>query len=125
MFGIGKVHGLDRKEWNTCVRNILEARLSIDTNHRSNPLFPGLLVFGEMLDTGWHQKACPEDNALYIALAYVVGCAKEGGAALDEARRVNTPTMEFLTEVFESGKISEARRQQFLAYYDKHGSVLK
>lgn len=33
MFGLGRVNGLNRKEYNNRVRNILENRLTIETDH--------------------------------------------------------------------------------------------
>ena len=43
MFGFGRVDGLNRKEYNDRVRNILENRLTIVTDHYRNPMFPAHL----------------------------------------------------------------------------------
>src|SRR5438046_1185655 len=109
MFGFGKVDGLNRREYNTRVKNLLETRIGIETDHFKNPYFPGIIVFGQLLDHGWFQKCCPEDNALYISLAYWEGCAKGDAASLDEARRIDKPITEFMLEIGISGKVPEAR----------------
>ena len=120
MFGLGKVDGLTRREWNSRVADLLERKIGIETDSSKNPNFPGILVFGRLLDEGWYQKCCPEDNALYIALAYWEGCAKAGGTAQVEARRIDKPITDFMMEVGMSGKVAEARGRQFVMFYDKH-----
>lgn len=120
MFGLGKVDGLSRREWNSRVKDLLEHKIGIQTDNARNPNFPGILTFGHLLDQGWYQKVCPEDNALYIALAYWEGCAKAGGAAQLEARRIDRPITDFIMEVGMSGKVPDARGRQFVAFYDEH-----
>lgn len=120
MFGLRKVDGLNRREWNARVRDLLERKIGIETDSLKNPYFPAILAFGQLLDQGWYQKCCPEDNALYIALAYWSGCAKDGGAAQLEARRIDKAITDFMMEIGMSGKVSEARGRQFVMFYDKH-----
>lgn len=120
MFGLGKVDGLNRREWNTRVKDLLEHKIGIETDNSLNPNFPGILAFGHLLDQGWYQKCCPEDNALFIALAYWEGCAKANSAARMEARRIDKPITDFLMEIGMSGKVTEARGRQFVIFYDEH-----
>lgn len=120
MFGFGHVHGLNRKEYNTRVRNLLYNRFTIDTNNTTNPFFFGTFEFGNLIDQGWHQKCCPEDNALYIALAYWEGCAKYGGDGLVEAKRIDELVSSYIPELAMSGMISDARARQFVTFYDKY-----
>lgn len=125
MFGFGRVDGLNRKEYNNRVRNLLENRLSILTDHDRNPMFPGILVFAQMIAQGWHQKCCPEDNAVFIALSYWSGTSMAGDAGLEEARRIDSTLCEFLLALQQSGKISESRCQQFQKFYDENHHQLQ
>ena len=118
MFGLGKVDGLKRRKYNSRVKWLLENRIGIETDSFKNPDFPGIIIFAHMLDEGWYQNLCPEDNALYIALRYWSGCAKAGGDPLTEARRIDKPITDFLMEVGMSGKVPEARCRQFVMFYD-------
>ena len=120
MFGFSRVDGLNRKEWNTRVRNLLENRFEIVTNHQLNPSFPGILVFGQLLDEGWHQKACPEDAAVYVALIYWSGKAKAGRDGSQEARQLVDSITDFILEIAMSGKVSEARSRQFIMFVDQN-----
>ncbi|WOF41725.1 hypothetical protein KNJ79_10660 [Sphingopyxis indica] len=120
MFGFGRVDGLNRKEYNNRVKNLLENRFAIDTDHMRNPRFPGIITFGQLIDQGWFQKCCPEDNALFIALAYWEGCAKEGGLGLAEALRIDDAVSAFIPELAIAGKISDARARQFVSFYDSN-----
>jgi hypothetical protein len=120
MFGFGRVDGLNRNEYNNRVKNIIENRLFIDTNNVSNPFFPGIIAFMQLIDQGWQQKFCPEDNALFISLAYWEGCAKAGGDALKEAKRVDNEINKFIPELALSGKISDTRARIFIKFYDNH-----
>jgi hypothetical protein len=122
MFGLGKVDGLKRREWNSRVKHLLENRIGIETDHIKNPNFPAILAFGQLLDMGWFQKVCPEDNALFISLAYWHGCAKNG--ALEEARRINDTILDYLAEVGASGKVPVERGRQFVMFYDNHRWLL-
>ena len=120
MFGFGKVQGLNRSEWNTRVKNLLENRLGIVTDNTVNPMFPGIIAFGNLLDEGWYQKVAPEDNAIYIALRYWSGAAAAGDAGLREAKRIDEPLTTFISQTGMDGKISEARGRQFIGFYDEN-----
>ena len=82
-------------------------------------------MFGQLMDEGWFQKCCPEDNALYIALRYWSGTAKAGGAGLLEAMRIDNTVRSCLLALRQSGKISEARGQQLQTFYDDHRHQLQ
>ena len=120
MFGFGKVQGLNRKEWNTRVKNLLENRLEIVADSTANPMFPGIIIFGSLLDEGWNQKVAPEDNAIYIALRYWSGAAAASDSGLREAKRIDEALTDFIYQTVMEGKISEARGQQFVAFYDEN-----
>ena len=95
MFGLGTVAGLKRKEYNTRVKDILE-RFGIETEHTLNPRFPAILAFADLIAQGWYSNSSAEDTSLDIALRYIVGGLKAGGASLgDLAWRVR-PAQLFL-----------------------------
>ena len=120
MFGLAKVDGLNRTQYNSRVKSLLENKIGIETDNSRNLRFPGFLTFLQLVDQGWHQKCCPEDNALFIALSYWEGCAKAGGDSLLEARRIDKAITDFMMEIGMSGKVSEARGRQFAMFYDDH-----
>lgn len=118
MFGFGKVQGLNRREWNARVKNLLENRLGINTDNSVNPMFPSIITFGSLLDEGWYQKVAPEDNAIYIALRYWSGTAAADNDGLREAKRIDEALTDFIYQTGMDGKISEARGRQFITFYD-------
>ena len=124
MFGFGRVDGLNKREYRERVKNLLENRIGIDTNSASNIFFPGALAFLELIDHGWNAKRPPEDNALYIGIAYWRGCVKFGGQALIEAKRIDEDLTSFIREAGLTGKISEQRARSFVMDYDEYSWML-
>jgi hypothetical protein len=120
MLGFGKVSGLNRQEYNTRVKDILERQFGIETNHSINPRFPAILAFADVIAQGWYSNSSPEDTAVDISLRYIVGGLKAGGEALEEARSLSEPVLAFLTEAATAGKISDFRAQAMITYYDEH-----
>lgn len=88
MFGFSK-----RRKFNTAVDGRLRELYKIDTDHQSNPAFPGQLAYLTHLDDGWNAKVGADHGALRIALLYFMGQAKNGGPsaraeAVELARRL-------------------------------------
>ncbi len=85
MFGFGKVHGFNRKDWNTEVDRVLQDRIGIDTMNRMGGYFPGVLAYGRILDDGWDQKLHPHWHAILTALNFWGGCVINGD---EDARKL-------------------------------------
>jgi hypothetical protein len=107
LFGMGKVDGLDRRTFNSRIRDLLEQRIGIETDNCKNPRFPGVLAFGRHLDTAWYNKVNPDWAALSLAVAYLDGCTKAGDDAVAEACRILGPVSNFLAAVRTLGKVPE------------------
>lgn len=119
VFGLGKVDGLSRREYNSRVRDLLEQRMGIETDNTTNPLFPGLLRFGQLLDMAWRNKLCSEEAALALALSYLTGCAKSGSDGVKEATQIFEPISAFLVAFGMTAKIPEERCRRFAMQLDE------
>lgn len=113
MFGFGKVGGLNRREYNTRVRDYLEQKIRIETDNSRNPRFPGILMFAQFMDEGWYGKRSAEDTAALIALMYYEGCAKKGGEDAREASRIEEALNFFWIEHALEGRINGDRATEF------------
>lgn len=118
MFGMGRVGGLNRREYNTCVRDCLEHHIGIVTDSDKNPRFCGILVFADLIAKGWYARRTAEDTAVVIALTYFEGNAKIGGDDAIEADRISIPLNQFWIDAALGGKITEARAIQFREFLD-------
>jgi hypothetical protein len=78
MFGFG-----NRKKYNGSVDIKLNNEYQIPT--RSNPSFPGMLAYLELIDNAWAAKMSEDEGALYIATLYYCGIRKRGVTAEADA----------------------------------------
>jgi hypothetical protein len=62
-----------RKQYNGRVDSILKDKLKIDTNHESDPRFPGVLSYLNLIDKGWHSKFSAEETATMISCGLFLG----------------------------------------------------
>jgi len=74
MFGFGK-----RKKYNGVVSTKLNNEYQIDTDHSTNPRFPGILAYLKLIDKWWYLRKTEDEAALYIAVLYYAGILEQGG----------------------------------------------
>jgi hypothetical protein len=107
MFGLGKVYGFKRKEWNTEVDRVLQDCIGIDTRNREGKFFPGVLAYGEILDEGWAKKYHPHWYAILTALNFWGGCIIKGGdPGRTIALSITSRIINFTLDAVEGGAVS-------------------
>jgi len=114
----------ERVQFNNEVRDCLRHNCLIETDSGKNPRFPGPLVFGQLLDEGWHTKSTSTESAAYIAIAYFMGNAQRDESDKAEAVRIYGPTAQLLESGRTLGKISPEKynryREVLTRYYRNH-----
>lgn len=72
-----------RKRYNGLIDTLLNERYHIDT--KSDPDFPGVMAYLELIDNGWGSKWSPEETSYYIATLLYCGLFDQGNTGKAEA----------------------------------------
>ena len=106
--GLGDFLFGNRKKYNGRVDLLLREELKIDTNHQTNPAFPGILYYLRLIDQGWHSKWPVEETVTMIACSLFSGIRNENmfksSTSMDEMRRL---IVRFVQTNYQNGNIRQ------------------
>lgn len=112
-----------RKKYNKEVDTILTNDFQIVTNHATNPRFPGVLKYLEIIDEVWCEKVkgSPEAAATRIAVSYYGGLVKNG----TDSDRIDADALlrrmqKLMVEYLANGVIEQNRVDHYSKVIEKH-----